>query len=376
MAGKSTICVHRGKTGSEYGGINTPIYTSTSYEYYNDGQLYYPRYFNTPNQNAAAEKIAALENGDAALVFSSGMAAITTTILSLLKQGDHVLFQKDLYGGTYHFILTRLNDYGISYSFIENITTENLLAELRDTTRLLYIETPSNPTLMITDLKVVSDFCKQHNLLSIIDNTFASPVNQNPINHGIDIVLHSGTKYLGGHSDICCGVAVSSAEIIEKIRSGAKLFGGSMDANSAYLLERSLKTLQVRVTRQNANAMALAEFLTNHPSVKRVMYPGLPAHPQHEIAKRQMTGFGGMLCFELEATKIHPDDFVKKLKIITPAVSLGGVETILTFPVFTSHAALPEEERRRLGINKYLVRLSVGIEDSADLINDLDSALQ
>lgn len=371
---KHTQCVHSGSIPDKvFGGLNSPVYTSSSFEYIDTGGIY-PRYFNTPNQRAVAEKLYVLENAQDGLLFSSGMAAISTVVLSLLGSGDHLVLQRDIYGGTHHFAMADFERFGIEFTFVDN-TAKAFENALRDNTRMVYIETPSNPLLGITDIAAVARLAAARGLVSVIDNTFASPINQTPLDLGIDVVVHSGTKYLGGHSDICCGAVLASTELIAKIRASAANLGGSLNADTCYLLERSLKTLALRVEKQNSNAMAMAEFLQDHSRVARVYYPGLESHKGYEIAARQMRGFGGMLSFELDETRVSPDDFVRGLKLITPAISLGGVETIICAPAETSHAKLSARERADMGITDGLFRLSVGIEDARDLMADLAQAL-
>jgi len=369
---KLTQSVHVGSVGDPlYGGLVNPIYTSSAYNY--DTEVLYPRYFNTPNQKAVVEKIAALENAEDGLLFSSGMAAIMTSLFAMVKQGDHILFQDDLYGGTHHAALNELKRYGINHSMVNVFDLQKFEDAIQPNTKLIYIETPSNPLLKITDIKGVARIAKKHKIITIIDNTFASPVNQNPIDLGIDIVTHSGTKYIGGHSDLCCGVALASKKIIEKIRASSMHFGGSLDAQSAYLVERSLKTIVLRVQQQNKNAMALAKYLEAESKVGAVYYPGLKSNPGYAIAKKQMSGgFGGMLSFEIKG---DPEKFLKKLKIIRKAISLGGVESTIAQPMKTSHAKLTAAERKAVGISDKLLRFSVGIEDVNDLINDIRQAL-
>ena len=369
---KLTQSVHVGSVGDPlYGGLVNPIYTSSAYDY--DKEILYPRYFNTPNQKAVVEKIAALENAEDGLLFSSGMAAIMTSMFAMLKHGDHILFQNDLYGGTHHAALNELKRYGIHHSMVNVFDLEEFEAAIQPNTRVIYIETPSNPLLKITDIKGVSHMAKKHKIITIIDNTFASPVNQNPIDFGIDIITHSGTKYIGGHSDLCCGVAVASKKLTDKIRSSAFHFGGSLDAYTAYMVERSLKTIVLRVQQQNKNAMKLAAYLETEPRVSAVYYPGLKSNPGYTIAKKQMPGgFGGMLSFEIKG---DPEKFLRKIKIIRKAISLGGVESTIAQPVKTSHAKLTPAERRAAGISDKLLRWSVGIEDVDDLINDVKQAL-
>jgi len=373
MESKKTACVHEGTMVDErVGGTNTPIHTSTSFAYLDNRQIVYPRYFNTVNQEAVIRKMSALEHGEKSLVFSSGMAAISTTLLALLKSGDHAVFQNGLYGGTFNFISTRLRDFQIEHTVVEDNSEESFEKAMRRNTKVIYVETPSNPLLHIIDLEKIASLAHSRRVVSIADNTFASPINQNPLAFGIDVVVHSATKYLGGHSDICAGTVTSSDSIIDGIRKSAVGLGGSLNALTCYLLERSLKTLAVRVEQINKSAMKIAEFLKSHPGVKNVYYPGLPQHPGHRVAKKQMYGFGGMVSFELE----NQDgvSFQKRLRLIRPSVSLGSVESIICAPSLTSHARLTREERVRAGISDGLLRLSVGIEEACDLITDLKQA--
>lgn len=370
-----TRCVHSG-TSVDPGtrGLNTPIYTSSSFEYLDVPENVYPRYFNIPNQKTIIDKLCALENAEDGLVFSSGMAAITTVLFSLLSSGDHIVLQKDIYGGTHHFATAEFDRFGIEYSFVTG-TIEEIEKAVRDNTRVIYIETPSNPLLFITDIEAVVRLAKSKNILTVIDNTFATPINQNPLDFGLDVVTHSGTKYIGGHSDICCGAALASKELIARIKPSAANFGGSLNAMTCYLIERSLKTLGIRVAKQNQNALQIARHLQASPMIPKVYYPGLEDHPGYDIARRQMKNFGGMLSFELDVHKIDPYRFLKNLKLITPALSLGGVETIICAPVTTSHQKMTDEARAELGITDSLLRLSVGIEDVVDIIADIDQAL-
>jgi cystathionine beta-lyase/cystathionine gamma-synthase len=371
-ASKLTQSVHVGSVGDPlFGGVITPIYPSAAYDY--ETEVRYPRYYNTPNQKAVVQKLAALENAEDGLVFSSGMAAIMTSLFAMVKSGDHILFQHDLYGGTHHAALHELERYGMEYSMCDVSDLKSFEKAIRKNTKVIYVETPSNPLLKITDLVGVAKIARKHGIITIIDNTFASPVNQNPIDYGIDIVTHSGTKYIGGHSDICCGAMVSSKKLTEQIKQSALHFGGSLDAQTSYLVERSLKTIVLRVRQQNENALAIAKFLEAEPKVGKVFYPGLKNHPGYAIAKKQMPGgFGGMLSFEV---KTDPSRFIKKLNYIKRAISLGGVESTITQPVKTSHAKLTAAERKTVGISDKLLRLSVGIEEAEDLINDIKQAL-
>ncbi len=370
---KATQCVHAGtQVDPVTKGLVTPVYPSTAYDFIDVPNKVYPRNNNAPNQLAVSRKLARLENAEDAMVFSSGMAAISTVMLAFLEAGDHIVLQNDLYGGTHHAITQQLSRYGISFDLVDSSEVDNFAQCLRPNTRLIYIESPSNPLLKIIDIEAIASLGRTRQILTVIDNTFASPVNQNPIDLGINIVLHSGTKYLAGHSDLCCGAVISSAHLIEKLTTASNSFGGSLNAFDCALLERSLKTLVLRVNQQNENAMAVAEFLSRQPQVERVNYPGLKNHPGHELAARQMSGFGGMLSFELKTGK---GDFIQRLQLISPAMSLGGVESTITSPCQTSHAKLTASERRNAGISDSLWRLSVGVEFIDDLIADLEQAL-
>lgn len=372
---KLTHSVHAGSHGDPiYGGTITPVYPATAYDYeHSEAGSLYPRYYNTPNQKAVIEKLAALENAEDGILFSSGMAAIVTSMLSFLSQGDHAVFQRDLYGGTFNAIVKELNRFGISYSFADPTDPASFEKAITPQTRVIYIETPSNPTLKITDIRAVAALGKKYRAVTIIDNTFASPVNQNPLDLGIDIVAHSGTKYIGGHNDLCCGVALASRDIIARIHDRAINFGGAPDTFMCWLVERSLKTLVLRVRQQNENAMAIAQFLSSDERIAKVYYPGLPEHPGHELAKEQMkVGFGGMLSFEVRG---DAHAFMDRLKLIRRAISLGGVDSTITSPARTSHCKMSESERNEMGVSDALVRMSVGIEDAKDLIADIRQAL-
>ena len=374
MNSLKTACVHAGTLFDEKTrGVNSPIYTSTSFAYLDLEEAVYPRYFNIPNTEAVGEKIAALEQAESGMVFSSGMAAITSVLFAFLRQGDHAIFQTGLYGGTFHFVTSELERFGIEYDITKNNEPSTFEKLIKKNTRLIYIETPSNPLLKITDIKAIVNLARSNGLVSVIDNTFASPINQVPHHLGIDIVTHSATKYLGGHGDICAGAAVSGKEHMLKIRDMARSLGGSLNAQTVYLLERSIKTLALRVEQQNRNAQYLAEKLSTHPSIVKVYYPGLKDHPEHDIARSQMSGFGGMLSFEIK--DLDPVAVQRKLKLIRPSVSLGGVDTIICSPALTSHRHLSPLEKQQEGISDNLLRLSVGIEDADDLLADIEQAL-
>jgi cystathionine beta-lyase len=322
-----------------------------------------------------SEKIAALEHAEAAMIFGSGMAAISTALLAFLKAGDHVLMQKMLYGGTYSLVTEQFERYGISYSFTEGVAAADFEAGIEENTRVIYVETPSNPLLTITDLEAVAALARKRGIISMIDNTFASPVNQNPIDFGIDVVIHSATKYMGGHSDILAGAVASSRENMDQIFHLARNLGGSLSDYTVWLLERSMKTMGIRVRAQNENARKMAAFLSKHPDVEAVYYPGLPGHPGHEIACRQMHGFGGMISFELKEY-LDASAFQKCLLLIKSSMSLAGLESTVLSPAKTSHALLPEAERRSQGIKDGLIRFSLGIEDFDDLASDITQALK
>ena len=373
--GINTICTHAGELeDTQFKGAVSPLYMATSYAFEDVETKRYPRYFNTPNQVALAKKMAALEHGEAALIFGSGMAAVSTSLMAFLGSGDHVVFPDALYGGTSNLAVEEFAKFGIEYTFAKDSSIASLKSEIKENTKVIYIETPSNPLLKITDIEGVAGLAKKHGLVSMIDNTFASPVNQNPLDLGIDIVLHSATKYMGGHSDILAGTAISSEAHIDRIFQMAKNFGGNLSDYTVWLLERSIKTMGLRVKAQNSNALQLAEFLKAHPSVANVYYPGLKDHPDHELAAKQMSGFGGMMSFELNA-EIDVQHLLKSLKLIKPSMSLAGVESTILLPSKTSHGLLTEEERAQQGIKDNLLRFSVGIEEFEDIKQDLEQAI-
>ena len=370
---KSTKCVHSGNLIDEkYHGNISPLYPSITYDFIKSDV--YPRYFNSPNQIGVAKKISDLENAELSLLFGSGLGAISSSMFSFLKKGDHVILQDSLYGGTINFVNTEFNKFGIEYSYVDINDTGKLNSSVKKKSKIIYIESPSNPLLNITNLIEISDFAKSNSLISMIDNTFASPINQNPLDFGIDLVIHSATKYLGGHSDILAGSVSGKSSYIDKIKNSGLNFGANISEYSAWLLERSIKTLSLRVNSQNNNALQIAKFLTSNNKVEKVYYPGLKSHKNHDIAKKQMYGFGGMLSFELKAN-IDPIKFVQDLKIIKPTMSLAGVESTITSPALSSHKKMDPEIRRALGISDNLLRFSVGIENFEDLVLDLDKSL-
>lgn len=374
--GINTICTHVGEIRDEqFKGAISPIYMASSYAFDGVDIKRYPRYFNTPNQEALCKKIAALEKTEDALIFGSGMAAVSTTLLAFLHKGDHIILQKTLYGGTYNFIVEECEKFGISYSFTQGLAVADFESLIQPNTKVLYIETPSNPLLTITDMKAVSDLARAKGLISIIDNTFASPINQNPVDFGIDIMIHSATKYMGGHSDILAGAVAGSKEHVQRIWNIAKNLGGSLSDFTVWMLERSLKTLNLRVKEQSKNALTIAEYLSNSADIEKVYYPGLKEHPDHVLAKKQMRGFGGVVSFELKEG-IDAMEFQNNLALIKPSMSLAGIESTMLSPTKTSHALLSPGERENQGIKDGLIRFSVGIEEPEDLIYDIEQAIK
>ena len=374
--GINTTCVHVGEVKDEqFKGAVSPIYPSTSYAFDGVDIKRYPRYFNTPNQEMLHKKIAVLEHTEDALIFSSGMAAISAALFAFLKKGDHVIVQQVIYGGTFNFIVNEFEKFGIEYSFTESDQIEDFKPLLRSNTKVMYIETPSNPLLGITDMKAIAELSQQHQIITMIDNTFASPINQNPADFGIDIMLHSATKYMGGHSDISAGAIAASEEHIAKIWKTAINYGGNLSDQTVWLLERSMKTLNLRVKEQTKNAQIMAEYLEKSEHIDAVYYPGLPSHPHYKIAKKQMKGFGAMLSFELKS-HIDAMQFQRNLQLIKPSMSLAGLESTTVSPVQTTHALLSEQERLERGIKNGLIRFSVGIEEPEDLIADIELAIE
>ena len=375
-----TKLIHTGEPNPRIqGAVSMPIFQSSTFEYagqksYHD--LRYIRLNNTPNHIALHEKLAALENGEAAVVNASGMAAISTTLLTLLSSGDHFLAQDCLYGGTHELITKDLPEYGISCDFISGddpVFWRNLL---RSNTKAIYVESITNPLMQVADLKAIVEFAREHGLYAVIDNTFTSPINFRPLEHGFDLSLHSGTKYLNGHSDIVAGALIGRAELITKITHKLNHLGGTLDPHACFLLHRGMKTLGVRVRHQNKSALEIAQFLDSRPEVKTVHYPGLPSHPQHHRAQELFDGFGGMLSFELKGDVELAQRFIESITLPISAPSLGGVESLITRPVTTSHAGLSPKELEEAGISANLIRLSVGLEATADLLADFEQALK
>jgi cystathionine beta-lyase/cystathionine gamma-synthase len=365
------------------GPLATPIYQTSTFEVTdNDEQLrathtdhFYTRYGN-PTNTVAEETVAELEGVDAAQTFASGMGAITTTIMALLKAGDHIVAQRDIYGGVTKFLSQWLPKFGIETTFVDTTDYEQHERAIRPNTKLLYLESPTNPTLRVVDLKKAAALAKRHNLISMIDATFGTPINQHPAEFGIDLVMHSGTKYLGGHTDLICGVVAGRGELIDKIHSTRTTVGNCMDPHASWMLVRGLKTLALRVARQNENALRVAEFLSEHAKVQRVHYPFLKSHPQYAVAREQMRGGGGMVSFEVEGTGEDARRASESMRLFTLAPSLGGVESLVSIPVLTSHAMIDPAQREKMGVTEQMIRLSVGIENVDDLIADLEQALQ
>jgi cystathionine beta-lyase/cystathionine gamma-synthase len=374
-----TQLVHAGEPLPRIAGaVEMPIFQSATYEYAGELGYHDVRYLrtnNTPTQLALQAKLAALESAEAALVTASGMAAISTTLLSLLSAGDHLLAQSCLYGGTHELLTRELPALGIRHDFIDADRRESWAALLRPNTRVIYVEAMTNPLLEVADHEGVVEFARAHGLVSIIDNTFATPVNYRPLAAGFDLALHSATKYLNGHADIVAGVVAGSAATIERIRQRANHLGGCLDPHAAFLLKRGLKTLALRVRFQNDSALKVAQFLEGHPRVARVHYAGLASHPRHTRARRLFAGFGGVLSFEIKGPLSAADEFERRVRLPAVAPSLGGVHSLLTRPAKTSHAGLEPAERERLGVRDGLLRLSVGIESTEDLLEDLSQAL-
>jgi len=374
-----TKLIHAGEPEPRImGAVSMPIFQSAMFEYagetsYHD--LKYIRLNNTPNHVALHEKLAALENAEAALVTASGMAAISTALLSILSTGDHLLAQDCLYGGTHDFVTKDFHTFGISYDFIDANDPESWKKKLQPNTKAMYVETITNPTMQVADHKAIVEFAKAHGLVTLIDNTFASPINFRPSEWGFDLSLHSCTKYLNGHSDIVAGAIIGRAGLVERVKHRLDHLGGSLDPHACFLLHRGIKTLGVRVRCQNESALKIAKFLHDHPAVEKVNYPGLDTHPQHARAGKLFDGFGGMLSFELKGGAKAAQQFMQHTTLPIIAPSLGGVETLLTLPAKTSHSGMSAEDRRALGISDGLIRLSVGIEATEDIIEDFQQAL-
>jgi cystathionine gamma-synthase len=385
-AGFSTTAVHAGEIRyNEYGSITTPIVQTSTFIFRNIDEIKqlaqgvkdrfeYGRYGH-PTQMAAERKLAALENAEDAVLFSTGMSAITTTLFAILKSGDHIILTDDAYKRTLDFALKCLERFNIECTVVKMGDYEAIKKAIRPTTKIFFSESPTNPYLNIMDLEKLMAIFKGTGILVISDSTFATPYNQKPLEWGIDLVIHSGTKYLGGHNDLLSGVVLGRKELTKSIREYLKITGGCIDPHSSYFLIRGLKTFELRMQRHNENGQKVAEFLERHPKVKRVYYPGLKSHPHHKIAKQQMKGFGGVVTFEVKNDVKYALGVLSKLKIICIGPSLGGVESLITHPATVSYYKSTKEERLALGIKDGLIRLAVGIENAEDIIEDLSQAL-
>jgi len=375
-SGFSTKAIHVGQEPcKETGALAVPLYQTSTFALDNLSKTKYV-YTRTgnPTQAVLEEKMAALEGGEAALGLASGMAAISHALLTIARNGDHVICDDVVYGCTYD-LFSEINRFGIENTFVDTSDLERLKSEIKSNTKLIFLETPTNPTLKMSDLKAISEIAGDVGAKVVVDNTFMTPYFQRPIELGVDVVVHSATKYISGHGDTIAGVAVGEAGFIDSVRKGAlKDIGGAISPFNAWLLIRGLKTLSVRMERHEENAMKVAEFLETHPKVERAIYPGLKSHPQYDLGKKQMDGFGGMVSFVLKDST-QSWKVINNVKLCTFAVSLGDVDTLIQIPTFMTHKSMPKEEKRRCGITDGLIRLSVGIEDVDDIIGDLSQAL-
>ncbi|KUH34562.1 cystathionine gamma-synthase [Thermococcus celericrescens] len=378
----STRAIHVGEEPerTQHGDVVSPIHLSTTFakksvKEVEEGYVYSRS--GNPTRDSLERKLAALENAKYGLAFSSGLAAESTILLALLKKGDHVIAFDDLYGGTKRLFNQVMERFGIEFTYVDAREPENVRKAIKDNTRMVWLETPTNPLLKLADVKAIAEIAHERDIMVVVDNTFASPYFQNPLDLGADITLHSVTKYLGGHSDVVGGaVMVNDDELYEKLKFHQNAVGAVLSPFDSWLVMRGIKTLAVRMERHEKNAMRIAKYLEEHPLVERVYYPGLPSHPQHGLAKRQMRGFGGMLSFELKGNLEEAVRFVESLEIFALAESLGGVESLIELPAIMTHASIPKEEREKVGIRDSLIRVSVGIEDVEDLIEDLERAFQ
>ena len=377
-----TRAIHVGEEpeSMQHGDVVSPIHLSTTFakrsiREVEEGYVYSRS--GNPTRESLERKLAALENAKYGLAFSSGLAAESTILLALLRKGDHVIAFDDLYGGTKRLFNQVMERFGIEFTYVDAREPENVRRAIRENTKMVWLETPTNPLLKLADIRAISEIAHERGLIVVVDNTFASPYFQNPLDLGADIVLHSVTKYLGGHSDVVGGaVMVNDDELYEKLKFHQNAVGAILSPFDSWLVMRGIKTLAVRMERHEKNAMKIARYLEEHPLVERVYYPGLPSHPQHELAKRQMRGFGGMLSFELKGGLEDAVRFVESLKIFALAESLGGVESLIELPALMTHASVPKEEREKVGIRDSLIRVSVGIEDVEDLIEDLERGFE
>jgi Cystathionine beta-lyases/cystathionine gamma-synthases len=375
----SSLSVHAGNEAREADTpVVHPLYQSVNFiqEIGTEAGLRYPRYGNSPNAEVVQSRMAALEGAEAAVLLGSGMGATACALLALLRPGDHLIASSWIYGGTAALLSKEFAALGVDISLVDPLDTRIWRRQMRKETRAIFIETPVNPTCRVLDLRPVSYITKETGIALVVDSTFASPINLRPLEHGADVVVHSATKYLNGHHDVLCGVVCGTASYIEEVRQKMILWGQAPDPFAAWLLERGLKTLDVRVRRHNENAMQIAEWCAARKEIRRVHYPGLPDHPDHKIASAMLDGFGGMMAIELAGGARATEKFIRKLKIIRHAPSLGGVDSLVSEPRFTSHAHLTPEERADAGIPDGFLRLSIGIESAKDLIEDIEQALR
>ncbi len=384
-AGFSTKAVHGGEKPDKVGAVATPIYETSVFAFTSTKELvdvisgkaegYLYTRFDNPTVRTVERKMALLEESEDAAAFASGMAAITTAVLTIVSKGDHVIASRDLYGGTLTFFQEVLPKFGVEVSLVDAANLGELENAIKENTRIIYAEIPTNPTLKIVDLSGLASIARKHGITTIVDNTLATPYNLKPINFGIDVVVHSATKYLSGHNDVTAGIVCSTKEFIQNLKRNRKIFGGTLNPTAAWLLLRGLKTLALRMERHNQNGLQVAKFLEKHPKVAKVYYPGLASHPQHSLAKKQMHGCGGVVSFEIKGDFEKTVRFVEKLKLCLLAASLGGTETLVTQPATSSHYFISQEQRQKLGVTDQLVRLALGIEDAKDIIADLKQAL-
>lgn len=383
----ATKAIHAGQPPDPLtGSVSVPIYETSTFVFKSaeegaarfagtDEGYIYTRLGN-PTVRALEKNLAELENGESARACSSGMAAINTTVMSIVKKGDHVVSTDCLYGGTSKLFFGILSKFGIEFTLVDSSDAANVEDAIKEDTKLIYIETPANPTLKLTDIRKVSEISEKHAIPTMVDNTFMSPYFQRPIELGAQIVVHSLTKYLSGHSDVIGGIIIGSNSFLKSLDTTLKNTGATMGPFDAWLTLRGIKTLPLRMEKHNENAIKIAEFLESHPKIEKVYYPGLRSHPQHELAKMQMSGFGGMVCFDVKGGLESGRKLMNSVKLCTLAVSLGAVETLIQHPASMTHAVVPKEERLKTGITDSLVRLSVGIENIEDIIDDLKQSLE
>ncbi len=379
MQGRSTIAVHGGRDHRGPGSpVAQPLLQSVNYvqEFGTSEGLIYTRYGNTPNEEVVQKRVAQLEGAEAALVLSSGMGATACALLALLRPGDHLVSSAWIYGGTRRLFTDEFVTMGIEVTYADPDERRVWRSSIRKNTRAIFVESPVNPTSRVLDVAQIATMAKGQGVALVVDSTLASPINCRPLSHGADVVIHSATKYLNGHHDILCGVVAGTAPYIDEVKKKMAVWGQAPDPFACWLLERGLKTLDVRVKRCNENAIRIAEWCSTRPEISKVHYVGLPDHRDHEIAKRMLDGFGGLLAIELAGGAAAADGFVRKVRLITYAASLGGVDTLVIEPRFSSHAHMTSEERAAIGIPDGFLRLSIGIEDAEDIIADIEQALQ